>query len=93
MDATSITALTALLVAIGGGVGFLIKRADARADKRESEVVTILKERVTTLQTMLAEEEAAHRRIRHVAGKWRDQLHKASIEPDPSDWPDTGEAL
>lgn len=91
MDATSITALTALLVACGGGVGFLIKRQDARADKRESEVVTILKDRVATLQGMHSREEAAHRRIRIVAGKWRDQLLQAGITPDPVDWPDTGE--
>ncbi|MBO9704460.1 MAG: hypothetical protein J7474_02940 [Arthrobacter sp.] len=80
-----------MLVAIGGGVGFLIKRQDTRADKRESEVVAILKDRVAALQTMLADEESKHRRIRHTAGKWRDQLHKAGIEPDPLDWPDAEE--
>ena len=55
-----ITALTAAVVALGGGAWKLIQRSDARRERREAAVEELLKERIQALQTQLEEEKAAH---------------------------------
>lgn len=93
MDATSITALTGLLVALGGAVGFFIKRADARRQANEVQLIAHLTKELAKKEAELAAKEATIRYLRaaydicHQDGAaWREQLIANDILPHPERW-------
>lgn len=95
MDAGFITAITAAVIALGGGAKYLIDRADKKRERREVAVETLLKAQVAELRTQLEEKEEELRsknqyasKIKSAAGKWREQLVAAGIKPLPEDWPE-----
>ena len=95
MDPALITALTGVLLALGGGTWKLIQRADARREKRETSVEALLKERCDSFQAQIDSAKAQyererkdHSRMKATAGKWREQLIANGITPDPANWPE-----
>lgn len=86
MDSQIITAYTgligavvALLALIGGGISFVIRRADRRRESGETELVTHLRKQIRTLKRKLDAREAD-------ATAWKEQLLKNDIDPNPSHW-------
>lgn len=95
MDAGLITAIVGALATIGGGAWKLIDRADKKREKREAAMEDVLNRRIAQLEAEAAEAKtqlaAAGRynsRITAAAGKWREQLIAAQIQPDPEEWPE-----
>lgn len=95
MDAGFITAITAAVMALGAGAKYLIDRADKKRERREVAVETLLKNRITELESQLKEKDAElgrrnqyASRIKSAAGKWREQLVANDIKPIPEDWPE-----
>lgn len=93
MDANSIAALTGLLVAIGGGVGFLIKRADTRRQANEALVIAHLTKELAKKEAELIQKELTIRYLRRIydichqdATAWREQLIANDINPEPAQW-------
>lgn len=86
MDAGVITATTgfvgaivALLGALGGGLAFLIRRADKKRETGEALMLEHLKAELRKAHRALA--------IRTRDGNaWRDQLLRNDIEPEPAEW-------
>lgn len=79
------TAVT-LLTAIGGGLAFLIRRADKKRELGESRMITHIK---TQLRNALAKidwlQEVAD--LRYADGnRWREQLLRSDLDPKPEDW-------
>ncbi|WP_139244821.1 hypothetical protein, partial [Arthrobacter woluwensis] len=69
----------ALLAVLGGGIRYLIGRSDKKREKREASVEELLRERIEALEAELKEAKL----VKRAAGKWREQLIAAGIEPDP----------
>lgn len=86
-----ITASVSILTALGGGIAFLINRADKRRDRNEALLIEHLRDRVRQLEAQLAREQ----RIRHIVAAdgrhWREQLIENDIKPEPADWTDIPE--
>lgn len=74
-----IGAIVALLGLIGGGISFLIRRADRRRESGETELVTHLRRELRKLKRELDMKEAD-------ATSWRDQLMEHGIKPNPAHW-------
>lgn len=93
MDAEAITASTGLigavvtlLGAIGGGIAFLISRADKKREAGESRMIEHFKEQ-------LRKSEAKNRWLERAltfrwndGNAWREQLLRHDIEPEPKEW-------
>lgn len=88
MDLQWLVPLGGFLGIIGGGVGWLINRADKKRDAREAAVIETLKNRIEELKAHVKRLERKVSRLRHTAGKWRDQLIANDITPDPAEWPE-----
>lgn len=93
MDATSITALTGLFVALGGGVGFLIKRADTRRQANEVLLIAHLTTELAKKEAELVRKEQTIKYLRaaydicHQDGAaWREQLIANDVTPMPERW-------
>lgn len=91
MDAAVITALVGLVTAVGTGVGFLIRRADTKREKREADVIQTLKDLVAELKRRVRWLERREDRRTRAGDKWRGQLLANRIDPDPADWPEDPE--
>ena len=81
-----IGAVVALLGALGGGIAFLIRRADKKRETGETLMIEHIK---IQLRNALKEnrwlQEVAD--IRFIDGnQWREQLLRADIDPKPADW-------
>ncbi|WP_426302785.1 hypothetical protein [Arthrobacter sp. R-11] len=83
-----ITVSCTALGLLGTGAGFLIKRADAKRERRETAVEALLRERIEQEKASLKAERRAHSRMKATAGKWREQLIANDIKPDPAEWPE-----
>lgn len=93
MDAGVITAsagligsVVTLLACLGGGIAFLIRRADKKREAGEERMINHIK---TQLRNALAEigwlREVGD--LRYADGnRWREQLLRADIDPKPEDW-------
>lgn len=84
--ATLIGAAVGLLTAVGAGIWKLIARADRIRADREAQLIP-------TLKAQIEAEKRENRRLRQInaiiradAEKWREQLIRNDIEPDPADW-------
>lgn len=86
-----ITAAVSFLTAAGGGIAFLINRADKRRERNEALLITHLQAQVRQLQKQVKREQRIRRVKEQDGRKWRDQLLKNDIEPSPPDWTDIPE--
>jgi hypothetical protein len=81
-----IGAVVALLTAVGGGLAFLIRRADKKREVGETRMITHIK---TQLRNALAEirwlQEVGDLRYKD-GNKWREQLLRSHLDPKPEDW-------
>lgn len=88
MDLQWLVPLGGFLGIIGGGIAWLVNRADRKRDAREAAVIQTLQDRIEELKKTIA---ALRRKIaiRTRAGdRWREQLVKNHITPDPAEWPE-----
>jgi hypothetical protein len=93
VDAGVITASTGLigsivtlLACMGGGIAFLIRRADKKRELGEGLLLEHLK---TQLANALAENRwlQAVADLRYIDGnRWREQLLRSDQDPNPEDW-------
>lgn len=86
MDSTLITAyagligaVVALLGVIGGGISFVIRRADRRREAGETGLVEHLRKQIRNLKRKLDAREAD-------GTMWKEQLIENDIRPNPSHW-------
>lgn len=86
MDPTLLTALTGLFVASGGGVGFLIKRADTRRKSNEDALIAHLKAELEKARADNARLAAAVEVRTADGAAWREQLIANDITPKPQHW-------
>lgn len=88
MDLQWLGPLGAFLGVVGGGVAWIINRADKKRDKQEAELIQTLRDRIEELKKTIA---ALRRKLsqRTRAGdRWRGQLLANDIKPDPEEWPE-----
>lgn len=90
MDPSLITALSTLVLSIGGAVGggaaFLIKRADRRREAREALLITHLTNELQARDKEIRELKKLVS-IREQDGmRWLVQLHAHNVTPDPPHW-------
>jgi hypothetical protein len=81
-----IGAVVALLGALGGGIAFLIRRADKKRETGETLMIEHIK---TQLRNALREnrwlQEVADLRFKD-GNDWREQLLRADLDPKPGNW-------
>jgi len=80
--------LGGFLTVVGGGVGWLINRADKKRESREAAVIQTLKDRIEELLKKLRWWERRDNRRTRAGDKWREQLVAHDIKPDPDAWPE-----
>ena len=91
MDLQWLAPLGGFLTVVGGGVAWLVNRADKKRDAREAAVIQTLKDRIEEMKKTIA---ALRRKLaaRTRAGdRWREQLVENHIKPDPAEWPEDEE--
>ena len=88
MDLQWLGPLGAFLGIIGGGVGWLINRADKRREKREADVIQTLKDRIEELKAQLSRVTRRLNQRTRAGDRWREQLVAHDIKPDPDAWPE-----
>lgn len=93
MDSQFITATTgfigavvALLGAIGGGIAFLIRRADKKRETGETRMLNNLKGQIRDLKALGRWKDQIIQLQQRDGNKWREQLLRADIDPKPADW-------
>ncbi|WP_457948320.1 hypothetical protein ACTAQI_20370 [Pseudarthrobacter sp. alpha12b] len=91
MDFQWLVPLGGFLTVIGGGIGWLINRADKKRESREAAVIQTLKDMVAELKKKLRWWERRDSRRTRAGDKWRGQLLANHISPDPADWPEDPE--
>lgn len=91
MDLQWLVPLGGFLGVIGGGVGWLINRADKKREKREADVIQTLKSRIEELTKKLRWWERRDNRRTRAGDKWREQLVAHEIRPEPAEWPEDPE--
>lgn len=88
MDLQWLIPLGGFLGVMGGGVAWLVNRADKKRDSGEAAMIQTLKDRIEELKKTIA---ALRRKLslRTRAGdRWREQLVAHDIRPDPAEWPE-----
>ena len=88
MDFQWLVPLGGFLTVVGGGVGWLINRADKKRESREAAVIQTLKDRIEELLKKLRWWERRDNRRTRAGDKWREQLVANDIKPDPDAWPE-----
>ena len=88
MDLQWLGALGTFLGVLGGGIAWLVNRADKRRDSREAEVIQTLKDRVKELQEQIAKLTRRLNKRTRAGDRWREQLVAHDIKPDPAEWPE-----
>lgn len=83
-----ITAGVGLITAIGAGIWKLIARADRIREKREALLIPTLKRQLEKCERQIRRLRKIVDIIRGDAEKWREQLIRNGIDPEPSDWTD-----
>ena len=91
--AALVTAAVGLVGASGTGIWKLIARADRRREKQEALLIPTLRRQIEAKDAELSKKERENRRLRHIidiihgdAEKWREQLIRNDIDPEPADW-------
>lgn len=88
MDLQWLLPLGTFLGVIGGGIGWLINRADKKRESREAAVIQTLKDRIEELKQQLARVTRQLKQRTRAGDKWREQLVAHDIKPDPEAWPE-----
>ena len=88
MDLQWLVPLGGFLGVIGGGVAWLINRADKKREKREADVIQTLKDRIEELKATIARLTRRLNQRTRAGDRWREQLVENHIKPDPSEWPE-----
>lgn len=88
MDLQWLTPLGAFLAVIGGGIGWLINRADKKRESKEAAVIQTLKDRIEELKAQLARVTRRLNQRTRAGDRWREQLVAHDIKPDPDAWPE-----
>lgn len=88
MDLQWLIPLGGFLGVIGGGVGWLINRADKKRESREAAVIQTLKDRIEELKAQLARVTRRLNQRTRAGDRWREQLVAHDIKPDPDAWPE-----
>lgn len=88
MDLQWLIPLGGFLTVLGGGVGWLINRADKKRESREAAVIQTLKDRIEELLKKLRWWERRDNRRTRAGDRWREQLVAHDIKPDPDEWPE-----
>lgn len=91
MDLQWLIPLGGFLGVIGGGVGWLINRADKKRESREAAVIQTLKDRIEELKAQLARVTRRLNQRTRAGDRWREQLVAHDIKPDPDAWPEDDE--
>lgn len=86
-----LTAVGTFLGIIGGGIAWLVNRADRKREKREADLIATLKDIIAELKEKVKRLERKLHLLRGTAGKWREQLIAHDITPDPAEWPEDPE--
>ena len=87
MDLQWLVPLGGFLGVIGGGVAWLINRADKKREKREADVIQTLKDRIEEMKATIARLTRRLNQRTRAGDRWREQLVENHIKPDPSEWP------
>ena len=77
-----------LVTVVGGGIAFLVNRADKRRDAREAQVIQTLKDRIEELKKTIAALRRKLEKRTRAGDRWREQLVENHIKPDPAEWPE-----
>lgn len=87
MDLQWLIPLGTFLGVVGGGIGWLINRADKRREKREADVIQTLKDRIEEMKQTIARLTRKLNQRTRAGDRWREQLVENHIKPDPVEWP------
>jgi CO/xanthine dehydrogenase Mo-binding subunit len=88
VDLQWLVPLGGFLGVVGGGVAWLINRADKKRDSREAAMIQTLKDYIEELKKKLRWWERRDNRRTRTGDKWRGQLIANQITPVPEDWPE-----
>lgn len=88
MDFQWLVPLGGFLTVLGGGVAWLINRADKAREKREADVIQTLKDRIDELKKQLSRVTRRLNQRTRAGDRWREQLVAHDIAPDPDAWPE-----
>ncbi|WP_066303236.1 hypothetical protein [Arthrobacter luteolus] len=86
MDPAFLTALVPLLAAVGGGMAFLINRADKRRERNEALLIEHLKSQLQEKDKENRKLRRENKRLRADGTCWREQLIANDIKPQPEHW-------
>lgn len=88
MDLSFLAPLGGFLTVLGGGAVWLFNRADRRREHQERSALGILKAQNAALLRQLVEAQHESKSRLRDGTKWREQLIKHGLNPDPADWAD-----
>ncbi|UDL14867.1 membrane protein [Arthrobacter phage Sarge] len=88
MDLQWLVPLGGFLGVLGGGIAWLVNRADKRRDSREAQVIQTLKDRIEELKATIAKLTRRLNQRTRAGDRWREQLVAHDIKPDPAEWPE-----
>jgi hypothetical protein len=88
VDLQWLVPLGGFLGVLGGGIGWLINRADKKRESREAAVIQTLKDRIEELKSQLARVTRRLNQRTRAGDRWREQLVAHDIKPDPDAWPE-----
>lgn len=93
MDAGVITATAALvgavvtlLGALGGGIAYLVNRADKKRETGEALMMTNLKNQIRDAKARIRWQDQIIQLQMRDGNKWREQLIKLEADPVPAEW-------
>jgi hypothetical protein len=88
VDLQWLVPLGGFLTVVGGGIAWLVNRADKRRDSREAEVIQTLKDRIEEMKKTIASLRRKLSSRTRAGDRWREQLVAHDIKPDPAEWPE-----
>lgn len=91
MDLNWLAPLGTFLGILGGGIAWLINRADKKRESREAQVIQTLKDRIEEMKATIARLTKRLDRRTRAGDRWREQLVENHIKPDPQEWPEDEE--
>ena len=88
MDLQWLVPLGTFLGVLGGGIAWMVNRADKRRDSSEAQVIQTLKDRIEELKATIARLTRRLNQRTRAGDRWREQLVSHDIKPDPAEWPE-----
>lgn len=84
--AALIGAAATLLGALGGGLAFLVNRADKRREAGEALMINNLKTQIRDAKALIRWKDQIIQLQQRDGTNWREQLIRANITPEPAEW-------